>query len=89
VRAGVLAEGDKRRFGWHNFRHSLASFLVASGTDTKTVQELLRHARVQTTLDLYSQSMPAERMVAQGSMLNAIFSHSAPAEEPVTGGSRV
>jgi Phage integrase family len=89
VRAGVLAEGDKRRFGWHNFRHSLASFLVASGTDTKTVQELLRHSKVQTTLDLYSQSMPAERMVAQGSMLNAIFSQNLPVEKPITGGSRV
>jgi hypothetical protein len=22
VRAGVLAKGDKRRFGWHNFHHS-------------------------------------------------------------------
>jgi hypothetical protein len=46
----------------------------------KTVQELLRHAKVQTTLDLYSQSMPAERMVAQGNMLTAIFGHSTPAE---------
>jgi integrase len=89
VRAGVLAEGDKRRFGWHNFRHSLASFLVASGTDTKTVQELLRHSKVQTTLDLYSQSMPAERMVAQGSMLTAIFGNSMPAEKLIAGASRV
>jgi integrase len=89
VRAGVLAVGDKRRFGWHNFRHSLASFLVASGTDTKTVQELMRHSKVQTTLDLYSQSMPTERMVAQGSMLNAIFSQSLPLEKLITGESRV
>jgi Phage integrase family len=89
VRAGVLAEGDKRRFGWHNFRHSLASFLVASGTDTKTVQELLRHSKVQTTLDLYSLSMPVERMVAQGSMLNTIFSQNPPAEKLITGAPRV
>jgi site-specific recombinase XerD len=27
-----------RRLGWHNFRHSLMSFLIASGADTKTVQ---------------------------------------------------
>jgi integrase len=80
VKVAVLAVGDKRRFGCHNFRHSLASFLVASGTDTKTVQELLRHTKVQTTLDLYSQSMPAERMVAQGTMLTAIFGQSLPAE---------
>jgi len=33
VRAGVLAEDDKRRFGWHNFRYLLASFLVASEED--------------------------------------------------------
>jgi len=33
--------------------------------------------------------MPAERMVAQGSMLTAIFSHSAPAEKLITGGLRV
>jgi integrase len=72
-----------------DFRHSLAPFLVASGTDTKTVQELLRHSKVQTTLDLYSQSMPAERMVAQGSMLNAIFSQNLPVEKPIMGGSRV
>jgi hypothetical protein len=29
--------------------------------------------------------MPSERMVAQGIMLTAIFSHSAPAEKPITG----
>lgn len=73
VRAGVLAQENKKRFGFHNFRHSLASYLVSNGTDAKTVQELLRHSRVETTLDLYSQSVPADRMVAQGRMLNAIF----------------
>jgi hypothetical protein len=30
---------------------------------------------VQTTLDLYAQSIPAGRMVAQGQMVTAIFSH--------------
>ena len=28
VKAGVLKEGEKARFGFHNLRHSLASFLV-------------------------------------------------------------
>jgi integrase len=37
------------RFGRHDFRHSLASFLIASGTDTKTVRDLLRQVKVQTT----------------------------------------
>jgi integrase len=56
-----------------NFRDSLASYLVANGTDAKTVQDLLRHPKVQTTLDLYSQSVSADRRVAQGQILAAIF----------------
>ena len=41
VKAGVpeLLGGQKVRFGFHNLRHSLASFLVDSGTDPKTVQD--------------------------------------------------
>ena len=30
VKAGVIAAGDSCRFGFHNLRHSLASFLVRS-----------------------------------------------------------
>ena len=41
VKAGVLKEGEKVRFGFHNLRHSLASFLVRTKTDPKTVQALL------------------------------------------------
>jgi integrase len=35
---GRLVEDDPRRFGFHNLRHSLASFLVRTRTDPKTVQ---------------------------------------------------
>jgi site-specific recombinase XerD len=38
----------KVRFGFHNLRHSLASFLVRTKTDPKTVQSLLRHSDVKT-----------------------------------------
>ena len=33
---GELVEDDPRRFGFHNLRHSLASFLVRTKTDPKT-----------------------------------------------------
>ena len=70
---GELVEDDPRRFGFHNLRHSLASFLVRSKTDPKTVQALLRHSDVKTTLQLYTHSVSEDRMTAQGTMLQAIL----------------
>jgi integrase len=75
VKAGVKLE-DGQRFGFHNLRHSLASFLVTKKkTDVKTVQRSLRHAKSTTTLDHYSQTDMEELIAAQEMMLDAIFSH--------------
>ena len=73
VKAGVIAEDWDGRFGFHNLRHSLASYLVRTKTDPKTVQALLRHSDVKTTLQLYSHSVSEDRMTAQGAMLQAIL----------------
>ena len=71
VKVGIrVAKGQ--RFDFHNFRHSLATFLVSRGTDVKTIQGLLRHARVTTTLDLYPQSVDASKLDAQKHMAMAI-----------------
>jgi Phage integrase family len=40
-------------FRYHDLRHYLASLLIASGADVKTVQARLRHASAKTTLDTY------------------------------------
>jgi len=78
VEAGVLKQDDDRRFGFHNLRHSLASFLVRTNTDPKTVQALLRHSDVRTTLQLYAHSVTADRLAAQGEMLQAILGSAPP-----------
>ena len=74
---GKLVDDDPRRFGFHNLRHSLASFLVRIRTDPKTVQTLLRHSDVKLTLQCYTHSVSEDRMAAAGAMLTAIFSHAA------------
>jgi site-specific recombinase XerD len=49
-RAGIMG----KVIGWHNFRHSLATNLRAMGLDVKVAQQLLRHANISTTLDIYT-----------------------------------
>src|SRR5437660_2411747 len=70
-----LVDDDPRRFGFHNLRHSLASFLIRTRTDPKTVQTLLRHSDVKLTLQFYSHAVSRDRMVAAGKMLTAILSY--------------
>jgi integrase len=74
---GRLVDDDPRRFGFHNLRHSLASFLIRIRTDPKTVQTLLRHSDVKLTLQFYTHAVSRDRMAAAGKMLTAILSHAA------------
>jgi integrase len=74
---GRLVDDDPRRFGFHNLRHSLASFLVRFRTDPKTVQTLLGDSDVKLTLQCYTHSVSEDRMAAAVAMLTAIFSHAA------------
>jgi hypothetical protein len=73
VKAGVIEEGLKVRFGFHNFRHSLASALVKMKVDPKTVQEFLRQAHITTTLQLYAQSDMESKRDAQGRFLEQLL----------------
>lgn len=51
-------EGLPERFSFHGLRHYLASLLIASGADIKTVQARMRHATASTTLDTYGHLWP-------------------------------
>jgi integrase len=70
-----LVDDDPRRFGFHNLRHSLASFLIRIRTDPKTVQTLFRHSDVKLTLQFYTHAVSPDGMVAAGKMPTAILSH--------------
>jgi hypothetical protein len=62
-----------QRFSLHNLRHSRSNWRVNTGrVQPKTVYGLLRHSKIQTTLDLYTQSDGDETRVAQGEFLNAV-----------------
>lgn len=43
---------------FHDLRHSAATLLLAAGVHVKVVQEMLGHANVQTTLQMYGHVLP-------------------------------
>jgi integrase len=72
---GIRLWGAARTFGSHPFRRTLASVLVKMKVDVKTVQEILQHQNLKTTLEIYARSMSEDRLLAQGMFLELLFSH--------------
>ena len=80
VRAGVLEIKDGetfidgelvKRFGFHTFRHSLTSWLMANGEDPQIVRAMLRW----TTLNMlahYTHGFKADKLEAQGAVLKKL-----------------
>jgi integrase len=70
-----LAGNPVVRWGWHNLRHSLASWLVSEGVDVKTVSSMLRHSNIKTTLGIYSHAVGSKQLAAQGQFLDTLLSN--------------
>ena len=73
ISAGVISADWNGRFGFHNFRHSLATALVKLKVDPKTVQGVLRHEDFGTTMELYAQSDMDSMRDAQGKFLEQLM----------------
>lgn len=56
VKRAVRLSGIAKHVGCHTFRHCFATHLLESGVDIRTVQELLGHNDIRTTM-IYTHVM--------------------------------
>ena len=54
----LLEAAGLPRMRFHDLRHTAATLLLGQGVHPKVVAEMLGHARISTTLDLYSHVTP-------------------------------
>lgn len=70
VRLGII-EADCPRFGFHNLRHALTTFLIHQGHDPDVVRRMLRHSDINVTM-LYAH-MDSKRIDAQAQFLQKMM----------------
>ena len=72
VRPATTRAGIQKHVGWHTFRHSFATILIANGENVKVVQELMRHSNCRCTLEIYSQARIQAKRDAQHRVIQMI-----------------
>jgi len=80
IRAGVLEVKDGKRyidgecvkrFGFHTFRHSLTSWLMANGENPQIVRAMLRWTNLNM-LAHYAHGFKSDKLEAQGAVLDKL-----------------
>ena len=68
----VITIPENHRFGFHNLRHALSSYLVENGTDPKTIQDMMRWSDPAMLMKVYAHSRLEKRREAQDQMVAAM-----------------
>jgi integrase len=89
IRPAVLRAGIHKKIGWHTFRHTYSTLLIANGENVKVVQELMRHASSRFTLEIYSQACLIAKREAQRRLVEAILPERTEEHAPAIQGSSV
>ncbi|HEX4770467.1 MAG TPA: tyrosine-type recombinase/integrase [Bryobacteraceae bacterium] len=59
--------------GWHTFRHSYRSWLDDTGAPLTVQKELMRHASIQTTMNVYGKAMSNTKRQAHSRVVQALL----------------
>jgi integrase len=62
-----------KHVNYHTFRHTFGTLLNANGENPKVVQELLRHASLKVTTDVYMQAVSPQKREAQSKLVKMVL----------------
>ena len=73
ARPAVKRAGVNKHVSYHTFRHTFGTLLNANGENAKVVQELLRHASMKVTTDVYMQAVSPQKREAQSRLVRMVL----------------
>jgi len=73
IKPAAMTVGLGGGVGWHTFRHTYSCMLRQLGVDMKVQQELLRHADVRTTMNVYTQAVSEQKRAAHSSVVRMVL----------------
>jgi integrase len=68
--------GITKWVGFHTFRHTYSTLLKANNEDVKVVQELMRHANISTTMNIYTTALTPAKREAQSRVVDVLIDRS-------------
>lgn len=74
----ICEEAGLGRWHPHELRHSAASLMLAQGVKLQVVSEVLGHASIRMTADVYGHVLAPDRRAAAGAMDEVLWGSSAP-----------
>jgi integrase len=73
LRKAGKAAGLGDKIGWHTFRHSYRSWLDDTGAPLTVQKELMRHASIQTTMNVYGKAMTDTKRQAHSKVVEMVM----------------
>lgn len=69
----LVGQAGLRKMRYHDLRHGAASLMAAQGVPPRIAMEVLGHAQISTTMNVYSHVAPESRGVAAKAVEEAIW----------------
>jgi len=73
IRPAALRAGLGPGIGWHTLRHTYRSWLDETGAPLGVQQELMRHASIQTTMNIYGCAMSDSKREANSKVVQMVM----------------
>jgi len=83
IRAAAKAAGITANIGWKTFRHSYRSWLDETEAPVGVQRELMRHASIQTTMNVYGRAMTDSKRQAHGNVVQMVLKSAATNETTI------